>query len=66
MMDDTIKIVCPGAEIPDAKKKAEPALEDLGDYKLLYDEAMIERERAARQGSAKDRKKRPHTANQWK
>ena len=41
MMDDTIKIVCPGAEIPDAKKKAEPALEDLGDYKLLYDEAMV-------------------------
>ena len=29
-------------------------------------EVAIERERAARQGSAKDRKKRPHTANQWK
>ena len=27
---------------------------------------QIERERAARQGSAKDRKKRPQTANQWK
>lgn len=52
MLDDTLKIVCPDAEIPDAKAKLPPLTSNLGGYDLLYDETLAtaagERDKPAR------------------
>jgi hypothetical protein len=53
MLDDTLNIVCPDAEIPDTRQKigANPA-KHLGGYEVLYDEvaatAAGERDKPAR------------------